>query len=59
MGIKYIHVFLIVLSIALCLIFGLWALNHGDQIIIGYCSFALAAGLVVYCIKFIKKMKAL
>ena len=28
MGIKYIHVTLIVVSIALCLGFGFWALNH-------------------------------
>jgi len=58
MGIKYIHVFLIVLSIVLCLIFGFWTLYHSEQII-GYCSFAMSAGLIVYCIQFIKKMKAL
>ena len=58
MGIKYIHVFLIVLSIALCVCFGLWTLNH-NYTIIGYCSFAIALALVVYCVQFIKKMKAL
>ena len=58
MGIKYIHVFLIVLSIALCLIFGFWTLNH-NYAVLGYLSFIIAAGLVVYCAQFIKKMKAL
>jgi len=58
MGIKYIHVFLIVLSIGLSLGFGLWTFNH-NYAIIGYFSFALALGLVVYCVQFIQKMKAL
>jgi len=58
MGIKYIHVFLIVLSIALFLCFGLWALHHGHALT-GYGSFAVTLGLVVYCVQFIKKMKAL
>ncbi len=58
MGIKYIHVILIVVSIALSLGFGLWTLNHNDTVI-GYASFAVALGLVVYCVQFIRKMKAL
>ncbi len=58
MGIKYIHVTLIVVSIALCLGFGFWALKH-DYGPLGYCSFAIAVGLIVYCVQFIKKMKAL
>jgi hypothetical protein len=58
MGIKYIHVTLIVVSIALCIGFGLWTLNH-DELPLGYASFALAAGLFVYCVQFVKKMKAL
>jgi len=58
MGIKYIHVFLIVLSIALCLLFGFWTLNHNNAIL-GYCSFAIALALIIYCVQFIKKMKAL
>ena len=58
MGIKYIHVFLIILSIALCLGFGFWTLNHHSAIT-GYCSFAVAMALVVYCAQFIKKMKNL
>jgi len=58
MGIKYIHVTLIVISIVLSLGFGIWALKH-DDMAWGYCSFAATAGLVVYCIGFIKKIKAL
>jgi len=58
MGIKYIHVFLIILSIALFLIFGIWTLKH-DNALTGYASFVIAAGLAVYCLIFIKKMKDL
>jgi hypothetical protein len=58
MGIKYIHVTLIIVSIALSLGFGLWNLNH-DYAAWGYFSFAIAAGLVIYCVQFVKKMKVL
>jgi len=58
MGIKYIHVLLIVVSIILSLAFGLWALIH-DYRPLGYCSFAIAVGLIVYCVQFVRKMKAL
>ena len=58
MGIKYIHVILIVVSIALALGFGCWTLSH-SYMIWGYGSFILAAGLLVYCVQFIKKMKVL
>jgi len=58
MDIKYIHVALIVVSIALSFGFGLWTLNH-NYALSGYVSFAVAVGLVVYCVQFIRKMKAL
>ena len=58
MGIKYIHVVLILVSIALSFGFGLWTLNHGYTPS-AYCSFAVAVALVFYCVQFIKKMKAL
>jgi hypothetical protein len=58
MGIKYIHVTLIVVSIALSLGFGFWTLTHKGMAWT-YGSFALAVGLIVYCTQFIKKMKAL
>jgi len=58
MDIKYIHVVLIVVSIILSLGFGFWALIH-DYGLLGYCSFAIAVGLIIYCVQFIKKMKAL
>lgn len=58
MGIKYIHVTLIVVSIALCLGYGIWTLNH-NYTVMAYLSFAMAVALVVYCIQFIRKMKAL
>ena len=56
MDIKYIHVTLIVVSIALSLGFGFWALIHA-YMVWGYCSFAVALGLIIYCMRFIQKMK--
>jgi hypothetical protein len=58
MGIKYIHVVLILVSIGLSIGFALWTLNHHDALS-SYCSFAVAVGLIVYCVSFIRKMKAL
>lgn len=58
MGIKYIHVTLIIVSIALSLGFGFWTLSH-DYTAWGYGSFAIAVGLIVYCVQFVKKMKVL
>lgn len=59
MDIKYIHVTLIIVSILLSLGFGFWALPHADYWVWGYCSFAIAVGLIFYCVQFIKKMKVL
>ncbi len=56
MGIKNIHIILIVASIALSIFCGIWALNHG-YIVSAWASIIMAGSLLVYCIKFIKKMK--
>ena len=58
MGIKYIHVVLIVASIILSLIFGVWTLKHNNAVS-AYASFIIAAGLMIYCVRFLRKMKAL
>ena len=59
MGIKYIHVTLIVVSILLSLGFGLWAVTH-DYTVWGYCFICRRClALIIYCVQFIKKMKAL
>ena len=58
MGVKNIHVLLIVISILLFVFFGVWTLNHNDTIS-AYVSFAIAVALLIYCINFIKKMRAL
>ena len=58
MGIKYIHVVLIAVSILLSLGFGAWALYH-SYAACGYLSFLIAVALLIYCVKFIKKMKEL
>jgi hypothetical protein len=58
MGIKNIHLLLIVVSIILSLGFGFWTLSH-HYTAWGYFSFILALLLIIYCVQFIKKMKAL
>jgi hypothetical protein len=58
MGVKNIHVVLIVVSIILSLSFGFWTLNH-EYTAWGYCSFTITLGLIVYCAQFIKKMRTL
>jgi hypothetical protein len=58
MGIKYIHVVLIIVSILLSIGFGFWTLNR-NYTASGYVSFAVAVGLIIYCVQFIRKMKAL
>jgi len=58
MGIKYIHVVLIVASILLSFGFGVWTLNHNCALF-GYLSFLIGVALIIYCTQFIKKMKAL
>jgi len=56
MGIKNIHVILIVASILFFLGFGFWGFKN-DQALYAYCSFPAAAVLVIYCIQFIKQMR--
>jgi len=58
MGIKKIHILLIVLSCVLALFFGVWAIGHKYSIE-GGCSLVIAVGLFVYAILFLKKMKDL
>jgi len=58
MGIKNIHVLLIVISILLSVVFGFWLLDHAYTIG-GYISFIVAIALVIYLIQFVKKMKVL
>ena len=58
MGIKNIHIVLIVASILLCLLLGLWSINntHGTW---GMVAFVLAGALIVYGVDFVKKAKKL
>ncbi len=58
MGIKNIHLVLIIVSILFSFGFGWWNMNH-DYALWGYLSVIVGAGLLVYCTQFIKKMKVL
>ena len=58
MGVKYIHVVLIVASIVLALFFGVWTLNCHETVF-AYSSFIIAVGLTIYCINFLRKIRTL
>jgi hypothetical protein len=58
MGIKNIHIFLISASILCSLVFGFWAVTH-EFATLGYITFAIAIGLIIYGIQFLKKAKTL
>jgi hypothetical protein len=62
MSLKAVHIFFIVLSIALSLFFGIWASNHyrgnGGGAILAV-SGLLAVFLSAYLIRFVKKAKQL
>ena len=58
MGIKNIHIVLIAASVFICLVFALWSINNA-RTLWGMASLALAAGLVVYGVGFVKKAKTL
>lgn len=63
MSLKAFHIFFIAISIVLAIGFGIWQANvylnsRGiGQLIAAAASFLVAAGLVVYCVRFLKKLK--
>ena len=63
MSLKAFHILFIVVSTALCVFFGAWALRehstHGGNLYrgLGLASFGAGAGLVVYGVWFLRKMK--
>ena len=58
MGIKNIHIILIAASIFISLVFALWSFNNSHSLW-GMVSLAVAAGLIVYVMDFVKKAKTL
>ncbi|MBF0490525.1 MAG: hypothetical protein HQL15_07895 [Candidatus Omnitrophica bacterium] len=58
MGIKGIHIVLILVSVLLALVFGFWGVTH-DFRGLGYFSFATSVALIIYGILFIRKAKVL
>jgi len=58
MGIKHIHLLIISASAVFAIVFGCWILKH-HYTVSAYASFAAAAALGVYGVKFFIKTKAL
>jgi hypothetical protein len=65
MNLRWVHAFLILLSAALAVLFGIWCLSQygrGDGIatlVAGIASFAVSLGLVVYDSWFLRKTRTL
>jgi len=65
MNLRLVHAFLILLSAALAVLFGIWCLNQygrGDgsaTLIVGLLSFAVSLGLIIYDSWFLRKTRSL
>ena len=63
MSLKAFHIFFIALSVLLALGFGAWEIagfaqsGNISRLITGILSFAVAAGLIVYGIRFLRKLR--
>ena len=65
MNLRWVHAFLILLSAALAVLFGLWCLSQYGRgeglatLVAGITSFAVSLGLVVYDSWFLRKTRTL
>jgi hypothetical protein len=64
MNLRFVHAFLILLSAALAVLFGVWSLGQyarGDQsgLVSAIAAFVVAVGLVVYDSWFLRKTRTL
>jgi hypothetical protein len=65
MNLRWVHAFLIILSAALAVLFGLWCLNGYRQgggvgtLLAAIAAFAVSLGLVVYDSWFLRKTRSL
>ena len=57
MSLKLFHVVFVAAALALALWTGVWALGEGGAVWLAACCFAVAAGLVVYGVWFLRKMR--
>ncbi len=63
MSLKSFHIFFIVLSIAITIVLGVWAIMDYDHsgslsyLALGMGSFASSVGLAIYGVWFLRKMK--
>jgi len=63
MSLKYFHILFIIASIGLCFFFAWWAFGEYQEkqspgyLITAAVSFLISVGLIVYAVKFAKKIK--
>ena len=63
MSLKAFHIFFIVMSIAITIVFGVWATldysrsGSGFNLALGVGSFAASVGLAIYGVWFLRKLK--
>ena len=59
MNLRLVHAFLILLSAALAVLFGVWNLGQSGNLVVAIVSFVAAAGLVIYDSWFLRKTRTL
>lgn len=57
MSLKLFHVVFVAAALVLALWTGVWALGEGGALWLAVCCFVAAAGLVVYGVWFLRKMR--
>jgi ABC-type uncharacterized transport system permease subunit len=59
MNLRLVHAFLILMSAALAVLFGVWNLGQPGNLVVAIVSFVVAIGLVVYDSWFLRKTRTL
>jgi hypothetical protein len=59
MNLRLVHAFLILMSSALAVLFGVWNLSQSGNLVVAIVSFVVAVGLVVYDSWFLRKTRTL
>jgi hypothetical protein len=59
MNLRLVHAFLILMSSALAVLFGVWNLSQSGNLVVAIVSFVVAVGLVIYDSWFLRKTRTL
>ncbi len=59
MSIKFVHIFFIAIATLVSFGFGIWCVRTGYSLMMALAGFLVGIGLIVYGIRFFKKIKDL